>query len=397
MWKRFSEWLRCPLCKGRLELSIEKASATGLSEEHQALAKQRDVLNDDFAVFVETAVLLCPSCRAWFPVVKGLPVLLPYATSAHLQFAREVAAAIPAGYMPPGGRAAPGERLVMTSFSTEWSTYQYDGVIWEMNYEDHEERFLRELGLSSHRAAGPFLELGSGLGITTLLAQKNFQTDAVGVDLSLAAMRATAQFRTNPFLHFVQGSVFCLPFERQSFQLVYSHGVLHHTYSTERAFLALADYCRTSGLLYVWVYGPGSIADTVLRRLLYLAERTVRWTLNRSGRWVATPTVGLIAIGYLGFNRIRHWQNPRLAAYDYARAVHAARDRFTPEYAYRHDSQEVRRWFAAAGYEDVEVVDWRAMPAVDHDDYRRNTGVRGRRAGSSNITPATPRESAGTG
>ena len=106
MWKRFSGWLRCPLCKGPLELSIEKASATGLSEEHQALAEQRDVLNDDFAVFVETAVLLCPSCRAWFPVVKGLPVLLPYATSAHLQFAREVAAAIPAGYMPPGGRAA---------------------------------------------------------------------------------------------------------------------------------------------------------------------------------------------------------------------------------------------------------------------------------------------------
>jgi len=50
MWKRFSGWLRCPLCKGPHELSIEKASATRLSEEHQALAKQRDVFNDDFAV-----------------------------------------------------------------------------------------------------------------------------------------------------------------------------------------------------------------------------------------------------------------------------------------------------------------------------------------------------------
>jgi SAM-dependent methyltransferase/uncharacterized protein YbaR (Trm112 family) len=365
---------------GPLELSIHDASVIRLSEEHRALAIQRGVLDDDFPVFVETAVLLCPSCRAWFPVVRGLPVLLPYATMAHAQFAREVGPRLPAGYAAPGGSAAPGERLVMTSFSTEWATYRYDGVIWEMNYAHHEERFLRELGVSAHTATGLFLELGCGLGVTTFLAQRNFRTDAVGVDLSLAAMRATAQFRTNPFVHFVQASVFGLPFERQTFQLVYTHGVLHHTYSTERAFKALAECCQPGGVLYVWVYGPGSVGDNVFRRMLYIAERMIRWTLNRSGPWVTTPTVRLIAFGYLAYNRSRHWCNPRIAAYNYERAVHAARDRFTPEYAHRHDSQEVGRWFAAAGYESIEVVDWRTMPAADHEDYRRNTGVRGRRA-----------------
>ena len=57
--------------------------------------------------------------------------------------------------------------------------------------------------------------------------------------------------------------------------------------------------------------------------------------------------------------------------------MHAARDRFTPEHAHRHSSDEVRNWFADAGYRDIEVVDWRTMPSVDHDDFRRNTGVRG--------------------
>ena len=76
----------------------------------------------------------------------------------------------------------------MTSFSTEWATYRYDGVIWEMNYAHHEERFLRELGVSPYTATGLFLELGCGLGVTTFLAQRNFRTDAVGVDTSAGAL-----------------------------------------------------------------------------------------------------------------------------------------------------------------------------------------------------------------
>jgi hypothetical protein len=60
--------------------------------------------------------------------------------------------------------------------------------------------------------------------------------------------------------------------------------------------------------------------------------------------------------------------------------LHAARDRFTPEFAHRQDADEVCRWFREAGYVALQVVDWRAMPSADHDDFRRNTGVRGRRA-----------------
>src|SRR5688572_15017354 len=107
-----------------------------------------------------------------------------------------------------------------------------------MYSSDHERRFKSELGRYRPDPVKPgrFLELGCGIGITTHMAQKNFGVDAVGVDLSLAALKATARYRDNPFLHFVQGSVFYLPLEQQSFDVIYSRGVLHHTYSTERAF-----------------------------------------------------------------------------------------------------------------------------------------------------------------
>jgi len=75
---------------------------------------------------------------------------------------------------------------------------------------------------------------------------------------------------------------------------------------------------------------------------------------------------------------MRRMTNPSIQALTLARGVHAARDRFTPKYAHRHEASEVTGWFRRSGFERVEVVDWKAMPAADHDDYRRNVGVRGR-------------------
>ena len=60
-----------------------------------------------------------------------------------------------------------------------------------------------------------------------------------------------------------------------------------------------------------------------------------------------------------------------------SRGVHAARDRFTPRYAHRHQASEVTAWFQRAGFDRMEVLDWRIMPPADHDDFRRNVGVRG--------------------
>ena len=61
-----------------------------------------------------------------------------------------------------------------------------------------------------------------------------------------------------------------------SFDRIYSRGALHHMYSTEDAFRALARYCAPGGALYLWVYGPNSINDSAFRRGVYVAERLAR-------------------------------------------------------------------------------------------------------------------------
>ena len=153
---------------------------------------------------------------------------------------------------------APGEQFVLKSFSTEWRDYDDSEALWTWSIEERRAFFLEEIGAAELTGAErTFVEIGCGLGLVTSLAAAELGLDAIGVDLSLAAMRATQRYRTNPLAHFIQASLWALPFRRSSFDIVYSHGVLHHTHDTERAFSGVAALARPGGRTYVWVYGPG--------------------------------------------------------------------------------------------------------------------------------------------
>ena len=383
MWKRFQDMLRCPQCAGRLRIAVFAERDVSLESKHAEQARACGIADARFSTYVDAGVLMCPACAAHYPIFEGLPVLLPYETALHDEFRRRFSrelAAFP-DFRFPSREPAEGERFVQSSFSTEWRSHEFDDVIWEMDYADHERIFLLELG--GCRPRGPrdtFLDAGCGIGVTTALAQKNFGVDAVGVDLSLAALRATAHNRDNPFLHFVQASVFYLPFAAEAFGVIYSRGVLHHTYSTEKAFHSLAAHCSPGGSMFLWVYGPRSTNDNVMRRGLFVAEHAVRGLLRgRDDGVLAKAILTPLACAYIAFNRTRRLRDRTIQPHNFRRAMHAARDRFTPQFAHRHDREEVYIWFEAAGFIDVEEVDWRVMPSAERDNYRRNTGARGRK------------------
>jgi len=384
MWRRFVDRLRCPLCHEAMELLSFAENAVDVDAGAVALAKAMGVFNEHFNLQVNSGLIACHRCKKWYPIVRGLPVLLCFRTPVHQRFAeehKERLRELPFQYEFPSLKPEPGEEVVQASFSAEWEAYDYDGVIWGMSYADHERRFLTEMGVNpdeTHR--GVFLEVGCGLGITTSLAQKNYNVDAVGVDLSGAVLKAAEQYKKNPFVHFAQASVFWLPFALNFADLVYSHGVLHHTYSTRKAFNVLAAHCKPGGMLYVWIYGTGSKRGSVLRRLAYMIEAMVRPGLSRRSCSPASELfLNVAASGYLLMNAWHRLRNSEIKAYNYRRAIHAARDRFTPLYADRNESDEVSRWFQEVGCLQIEQVNWRDVPPADQDNYRRNVGLRGRR------------------
>ncbi len=396
MWKRLARILRCPACQGPLVLFVFREDHPTIAAEHLDLARSRGLLDNEFRRRVEAGLLACDACRLGYPVARGLPVLVLYSTAAHTQFLaefRDELSAVKGSYPFPDRTPEPGERFVMASFSKEWGDYRYDGVLWKTSYQDQEATFLQEIG-EAPPGATTFLEVGCGLGVMTSLAHQHFQVDAVGVDLSLASLQASQHYRENPFLHFVQASAFHLPFARQTFDMVYSRGVLHHTYSTPAAFAAVAPACREGGLMYLWVYGIGSIRASAFRRVAYAAETMARPVLSRApSSPPATVVLAAAALGYLAVNRFQRRRHPGIQRYEFSRALHAARDRFTPRYAHRHQPEEVTGWFRTTGFTDVQVVDWRAMPVAEQENYQRNVGVRGRYWPMRTVSTATSSKS----
>jgi SAM-dependent methyltransferase/uncharacterized protein YbaR (Trm112 family) len=385
MWSRILDWLACPVCHNHLHLESFDEIHVELAPEHTSLAKQRNLLDEEFNRYITSGALLCNSCRGLYPIVHGLPVLVPYTTPIHTEFASIFADRLGelAGYRAPAVQPVPGEQFVMSSFSSEWIGYNYDGVIWDLSYEDHEKRFLAEVGpaAAAHGRGGLFVEIGCGMGLTSFFASRNMLCDALGVDLSLAVLRASQQFKTDPFLHFVQGSAFYLPIRRSLASVMYSHGVLHHTYSTAKAVASVAQHCQEGGWLYLWLYGSGSKKGSPARRIAYLLEEALRPVIARNlASLPSRAALAAMAYGYRLVNALHRFRDSSVEKYDYDKALHAARDRFTPLYAHRQDFAEVASWLTALGFEDVEEVDWRTMPTANQDNYRRNTGVRGKRA-----------------
>jgi SAM-dependent methyltransferase len=308
--------------------------------------------------------------------------MLRYTTRLHDDFdVQWKRAGLSEGFQFPDQRPEPGEEFVRESFSTEWLEYEYDGIIWELSYDAHAQRIGLELGPALNPGAQWHLEVGCGLGVATGVAQERSGCDAVGLDLSLAALKAADHFKSNPFMHFVQASAFWIPLARDWFDLVYSRGALHHTYSTEHAFRSVAKHCKPGGTFYVWLYGPGSIRSTPLRMVLYGLEVVTRPLVARApSSLFAKSFLATMSLGYVGFNRLRRAANSAIQPLTFSRGLHAARDRFTPRFAHRHADGEVLRWFADAGYGNAEVLDWRTMPPAEQDDFNRNVGIRAVRA-----------------
>lgn len=396
MWSRTVRWLACPTCHAALQLNSFDERRVEIAPEHLSLAKEQGLLDEDFNRYIVSGALLCEACLALYPITHGLPILVPYTTPTHKEFA----AAFPdriatlAGYAFPSMEPVRGEQFVMNSFSNEWIDYDYDGVIWDLSYEDHEKRFLAEIGPDAAQdgRGGIFVEIGCGLGLTTAFAAKNLQCDALGVDLSLAVLRASREFKANPFLHFVQGSAFYLPLRESLATLMYSHGVLHHTYSTSDAVASVAKYCSNNGWFYLWLYGSGSKKGSVARRIAFGLEERIRPAIAKNLQSLPSrAALATMSYAYLLVNAFHRFRDPTVERYSYAHALHAARDRFTPLFAHRHDYIEVAAWFDKLGFEDVQQVDWRTMPTSNQANYRRNTGVRGKRNASEHKAELTHR------
>jgi hypothetical protein len=125
-----------------------------------------------------------------------------------------------------------------------------------------------------------------------------------------------------------------------------------------------------------------------MRRLVFLIEQVVRPILARSPVALANVVLYPIALGYWALSR---WQRARgrlRQRYDLKRALHAARDRFTPAFSHIHEADEVRRWFENAGFSRLHLLSQEDVEPASREAVALNVAMRGVRSAAAARTPA---------
>ena len=135
-------------------------------------------------------------------------------------------------------------------FFTEYDEFKYQ-------VEDHIPSCLDHLGVADKHV----LEIGLGEGAE---AEQLIRRGArwSGVDLtreSVDRVRTRLELRELPFEDLRQASVLDMPFDDNSFDLVFSHGVLHHVPEIQRAQSEIHRVLRPDGELVVMMYARWSL------------------------------------------------------------------------------------------------------------------------------------------
>jgi SAM-dependent methyltransferase len=245
------------------------------------------------------------------------------------------------------------------SFGFQWHRYQKTQL-------DHDEvreadaNFRIKTALRPEEVKGKLvLDVGCGMGRFAEVATR-WGARVIGVDLSAAAEVAAMNLAAREFTAF-QADAFVLPFAPESFDIIYSVGVLHHTPDCEAAVKSLEKYLKPGGILAVWLYSGYNkwyrFSDFWRRytsamkpeRLHGILKVAVPVLYNTQQAFRMIPIVGPPVAGLLQHvfpvNQQKDAEARMLDTFDW----------YSPKYQSKHTYEEVFRWYEAMGMEDMRI------------------------------------------
>lgn len=199
MNKKLLEILACPKCAGDLRLQ------TTDSDE------------------VIEGTLTCSSCAATYPVSNGIP-----------------------RFVEPDNYAA--------SFGYQWNLFRKEQIDSHNGTTLSADRLWSETGWKPEELKGKWvLDVGCGAG-RFLDAASRSDGETVGVDISSAIDAAKINLEGRENIHFVQASIYDLPFKPGTFDNVYCIGVIQHTPDRDKSLRSIAEMVKPDGEIAVTIY-----------------------------------------------------------------------------------------------------------------------------------------------
>ncbi|MCO6509868.1 MAG: methyltransferase domain-containing protein [Aridibacter famidurans] len=192
------EVLACPKCKGSLECESR-------------------------ATEIETGELKCITCHRSYPIRNGIP-----------------------RFVDPDSYAS--------SFGYQWNLFGRVQIDSFNGTTLSSERFWSETSWNGSELGGKWiLDAGCGAGrFLDAVAQSG--GNIVGLDLSNSVDAAKKNLEGKSNVHFVQASIYELPFKEGAFDYCYCIGVVQHTPEPKKTLRSLAGVVRAGGSLAVTIY-----------------------------------------------------------------------------------------------------------------------------------------------
>lgn len=195
------EILVCPKCFDKLECTATEQTNEDISE----------------------GTLFCKKCEADYDIVKGIPRFIKNNNYA-------------------------------SSFGYQWNLFRKEQIDSFNGTELSAKRFWSETNWKKDELKGEWvLDAGCGAGRFLDVASQS-EADIVGIDISNAIEAAKENLQGKENVHFVQASIYELPFKPGTFDKCYCIGVIQHTPDPHKTMHTLAKQIKKGGDLAVTIY-----------------------------------------------------------------------------------------------------------------------------------------------
>jgi SAM-dependent methyltransferase len=216
-------------------------------------------------------------------------------------------------------------------FFTEYDRFRYQN-------EPHLAAAVDALNVAGKQV----LEIGLGQGAD---AERLIRNGArwSGVDLtaeSIDRVRTRLTLRDLPHEELRQGSVLDLPFAGDSFDMVFSHGVLHHVPDIKQAQSEIHRVLRPDGELVIMLYARWSLNYLVSIGLIRRAALLAAFPLAKAGILKPVPDGGMLAAHLDNAEKMGLFRYLRLEEF-----VHRNTDGPANPYALVYDRKRVEQDF----------------------------------------------------
>ena len=195
------EILVCPKCFGNLNCTAKEQTGEVITE----------------------GTLRCEACQVTYDIVKGIPRFIKNDNYA-------------------------------SSFGYQWNLFRKEQIDSFNGTGLSGKRFWSETNWKKDELEGEWiLDAGCGAGRFLDVASQS-EADVVGIDISNAIEAAKENLQGKKNAHFVQASIYELPFKPGTFDKCYCIGVIQHTPDPHKTLRTLTKQIKKDGELAVTIY-----------------------------------------------------------------------------------------------------------------------------------------------